>query len=440
MLRRLRVSRHLVHNSFVMFGANAGAGLIQYIVVILMARTLGPAGLGAVVLATTVSSLTAAAVELGIGQVLVRYRQSLADSAPEVWAALVRGMLRLSSLVGTLILCVAALAGLALALDPSLGKGVRAVAFGAAIAAPTVLWTFGLTYLQAQVRFRLIGSIALGAAVLRLALIAVLWLADALTPDSALTVYVISTVVPAAITLYVSVGREWPMRVGDQARAKARELARPFLRWTAAGRASAALSGRVDVLLLSALSGSVATGIYGAALQSAAPLSMVATAVGEVSFPHLARKGGPGRNREVIGGWAVWLPIFTICGILAALVGVVLLPVLLGPKFDRAAAAMAILMITYGIQIWLQPLGSLLYATDRQKECAMITLGTAVGMIVFDLILIPQVGALGPPIGMLVTTLIAGPITIVAAIRPKRSDGHPVAVEGAQTAVSVTPR
>jgi O-antigen/teichoic acid export membrane protein len=407
----------------VMYGASVASGLIQYVALIVMARALGPHNLGVVVLTTSIGSFTAAAVEFGISPVLVRFRPEIGDADRELWAGVVRSMARIIAGTASCVTTVA-LVVLSLTMVVSLPSDTTiAVTLGLAIAAPTVGFTFFQGYLQSQRRFRDIAYLNVGLALGRLMLIVALAASVGISVASVLTVYLVTVCGAALAGWTLTMRRERLPAVSPATRRRARALVRPYLRWSMVGRASAALNGRFDIFLLSALAGAGTTGVYGAAWQSAAPFPMLATSVGEVSFPHFAARHQAGDIRGLIDRWSAWLPVLLVGSTVAAVAGAYTLPIVLGSGFARSSAPFAVLVVAYGLQVWLQPIAMLLYASNRQRPAASIAAAQTVILGLLDLVLIPRYGALGPALAILTTTVLSAPFLVGAALRQPPSPG-----------------
>jgi O-antigen/teichoic acid export membrane protein len=414
---RFRLNWTLVQNLAVMYGGSVASGVVQYAALIVLARGLGPDNLGVVVLTTSIASFTAAAVEFGISPVLVRFRPELEEDDPEMWAAVIRSMARIVGATAAVI-SVLALVALSLATVVPLSAGaMRAVTLGLAIAVPTIVLTFFQGYLQSYRRFREIALLSIGGALARLSMIVTLALAHSLSVASVLAVYLVTACTVASAAWQVTIRRADVPAVSRATRRRARALVAPYLRWTMAGRASVALNGRLDIFLLSILAGAAATGVYGAASQSATPFPMLATAVGEVSFPHFAARHRGANTRGIIHRWASWLPVLVIGSTAAALAGAYILPSVLGTQFEQSSAPFAVLVTAYGLQIWLQPIAALLYASNRQRPAASIAVAQTLMVAALDMALIPAYGALGPALAILITIVLTAPLMVAAALR-----------------------
>ena len=401
-----------------MYFSSISAGALQYGALILMARALGPRKLGVVVLATTIASMIAAGTELGVGPVLVRYRTELEDATPQLWAALVHTMRRIVIVVVCVLAALALLAVLLGLVAPS-SRGVTGMLrFAAAIAVPMSVMAFANGYLQAGRRFAAVALLGFSVAALRLAFVIGCVLLHALTVETALACYLVVAMVGGALGWRMATGGERLVGFGAEQLRTARGFAFPYLRWSTLGRASAAVVVNLDVLLVSAIAGPHATGVYGAAYQSAAPIAMLTTAVGEVSLPHLVAGSRTRSTGYVLRRWVAWLPVTVALGVVAALVGGRILPLLLGSRFQHSVAPFQVLVLAFALQVWLQPVGSLLYATDRQRVGALLTLLQTVVLLIAAIPLIATLRSLGPAVAILLATLATGPLEVAAALRP----------------------
>ena len=48
--------------------------------------------------------------------------------------------------------------------------------------------------------------------------------------------------------------------------------------------------------------------------------------------------------------------------------GAYILPTVLGPRFGPSSAPFAVLVVAFGLQVWLQPIGALLYWEHHQAQ------------------------------------------------------------------------
>jgi O-antigen/teichoic acid export membrane protein len=430
---RLRVNSTLLQSVGLMYGAAIASGLLQYVSLVLMARNLGPHGLGLIVLTTTIGSFTAAAVEFGISPVLVRFRPEIAERDRKLWAGIVAATLRViggtASLVAALALGVLA----ARTVLPLTANVTIALCLGLAVASPTIVFTYCQGYLQAHSRFRDIARLNVGLALSRLALIVLVVVLQAASVASVLTVYLLTIACATALAWKITIREARLPQVDRATRHRAWSLVAPYLRWTMLGRATVALNGRFDIFLLSALAGAQTTGVYAAAWQSAAPFPMLATTAGEVTFPHFAAKCRAGDSRALIQRWFAWLPVLIAGAAGSALAGALLLPIILGNRFAPSAEPFLVLVLAYGIQIWIQPVAMLLYASDRQRSAASIAVAQTVALGVLDVVLIPRYGAMGPALAILITVVLSIPLIVTAAGRHRAIPRTPANLADANT-------
>jgi O-antigen/teichoic acid export membrane protein len=398
-----------------MYGASIGGGGLQYLALIVIARALGPAPLGGLVVATTIAGLVAASVEFGIGTVLVRYHAPLSKSDPQLWGALSGFLLRIVGRLAAGIAALGVIAGIGLDAADASTVTVESVCGGLILGSLTLLFTYFQNYLQAQRRFAAVAAPATALPLLRLIAVVLLSLISELRLSTILVAYVISIAIVTVWTWLLLPAPRMALRVEPAVAKRARLIALRYMRWTSLGRAFDALAGRLDVIMLALLAGSAATGIYGASWQTAAPIVILASSVHQVAFPHLVANDQY-TDRDILRRWARWLPVLIAGGLAAAAFGP-LLPHILGSSFGRSVLPFQLLAIAFTLDVWLAPVAAILYATDRQRYAAMLAAGQLATIAVLNLILIPPLGPKGPAIAFLTSVVLLVPATVVVILR-----------------------
>lgn len=176
--------------------------------------------------------------------------------------------------------------------------------------------------------------------------------------------------------------------------------------------AATALNQRLDALLLAALLGASATGIYGAAVKLSEPFRMVGSALYHVIAPALVQAASAGNfqvTRQAARDFALLLSAITglAATVLAALAPWVI-PGLFGQEFTAAARLVPVLVLAeVGLLVGLIST-SIALALDRRRSLAW-SAGAAAGLnAVANLLLIPRLGVLGAAVASLGSYAIAG--------------------------------
>ena len=158
----------------------------------------------------------------------------------------------------------------------------------------------------------------------------------------------------------------------------------------------AQLNYRVDVFLLAAWSTPFQLGLYGVAVLIAEKVWMLSRSVGEVSFTYLT-KDQPGqvemvRNALVTAKWTGFVTL-AICLLLALLSP--FLPILLGSRFEGASTPMLLLIpgiLALGVS---RVISNALSAMGRPGLTTIFGIGGVLFNTVVNMLLIPKYGASG---------------------------------------------
>lgn len=354
---------------------------------ILLARTLGASGKGAISVVQTAAAVAVAVLHFGLPSAVMWLaarghasgRQTVAMGTALAGSSLVLGVLAVSVLGMDHI---AARLGLQ---PPGL------LVFAVLGLVPSMLGYFTDAWLVGRGRVRSTQIVDVSALVAQVAILAALALLHRLTPAAALVVWLVSTAAAtfakAGIVLADrSAGAAWsPGPLWTQGRAYGIQS------WL--GSTVNLLSLRQDVLILAAIAGTGAVGIYTIGVTAAElawyvpnALQSVATAKfsAEEDSLELARR----LNRSV---WPVTL---LLC--LAILAGVApLLPLVYGPAFRASILPLALLLPGILATSMSSSLAAWLAGRGYPGDPALANLVNMVVNVIANLALVPRLGAAG---------------------------------------------
>jgi O-antigen/teichoic acid export membrane protein len=382
----MKTSTNPVGSALLVWLARTAAPLVRTGVVVLVARWLGAAGLGAyqIILANVLVFETIAS--LGLWSLLVR---SVVRAPALGYRYLVHGTV-LTLAVSALLMPIMYLSSAGY--DPETRWGTAVLALTLApgvviIVAEAVLVARGAPQMVAWLR------VIENAALVGLTA-AALMLGHGLV---AVTVAMLITRVGCALAAFVVAQRACSPRVLQIETAYFRELlaAVPvFL-----GMAIVwALWTRVDVLVLSRLASIEAVGWYSAGLRISAMAQEVPASVMAVVLPMLAaaHAESPARFTALTRQTSYYFLVFSLpVAVGATLIGGPLLVGLFGPGFEAAVPPFIISMWTLVPACWMKLLGQALIASDRQR--ADLSINTVVLVVTTGLLvaLVPGGGAMG---------------------------------------------
>ncbi|MBB1196218.1 MULTISPECIES: lipopolysaccharide biosynthesis protein [Curtobacterium] len=176
----------------------------------------------------------------------------------------------------------------------------------------------------------------------------------------------------------------------------------------------------LDLTLLSAVSGSAASGVYGAVSRWTQPMSLLAAAFSSALAPYAAR------SPDLRTAWselrrALWMPIAAI-GLAVAVffAAPLVVDVLLGDDYAGSAGVLRLLALVVIPSIICQPLVVILQAFGRDRYVALIMVIAAIAQLVLVLVLGHASGALGAGQAALVSQLLIL-IALIAGVLHFRS-------------------
>lgn len=169
------------------------------------------------------------------------------------------------------------------------------------------------------------------------------------------------------------------------------------------------LAGRIDIIMLSALTDAQAVGQYRLAYQIASLVLMVTTVSQAVLSPRLSRQHGDG----TLAAWSSRLPKISAVLFTAALtvaIGVyaafqVALP-WIGADFANADTVLIILLAAFAISAAFAPALPMLTMTGNARYAAIANVGSLVLNTALNFVLIPQFGGTGAAISTAVSLIV----------------------------------
>lgn len=360
-----RAARLLVGRVGGVAGGQAASQVVVGVLYLVAARSLAPTTLGLIVTCVAANTIASTVFDLGLGRLLVR---DVAGGRTTLGQA--RAVIRVKRRFGWLLVLPTAGIGITVTRDLLAGAELGLVAL--------VMWeaqTAG-SLMRAQERFAQAAAAQIVARALGLGVLGVLLLAG-------VTFYAL----PSA--LLVAFGAE---AVVDRAFLGADRTPRPAVARVLAlhreavplGLADlAAIAQQLDTPFVAAAGGPLTAGLYAAAGRLLNPLGFLASSLGLVGLPWLARV----RNEAAALRREEWRVIrlagaISVAPLLAAAVGPFLLPVLLGPAYRESGIVFAVLAIGSVFSSLNQPLSIIAINCERQSSVARaVAIGVGLGLV-----------------------------------------------------------
>ena len=364
-----------------LFGWLALRTAAQTALFVLVARSMGAAGYGALIAVMALAGVFSFA-GMGASAVLVR------DGArqPERLAELTGDLLRMW-LVTTPVFSALALATTLLLLGGTLPAPAMAAIVLAEVACATAVDAIGRVY-QSQDRVARMGLISSGLILARLAtFVALMPLLD-WTPASWAWGYLASSALYLGVLVLIQTrGPQRPRRSANHLRSIA-SASLPF----AFAYAAQKVQAEINKPMLARISNTASAGALSAAQRFTDLLLLPVLAMLETLAPRVYRAPRPIATTFTLG----LIPLATaIVGGAALAMSAQWIPWLLGPSFDATASAVAILAGLPAIQSFRRLFGLLLIALDMHRFLFLLHGTGAIISIMFIAILVPPLGLKG---------------------------------------------
>jgi O-antigen/teichoic acid export membrane protein len=379
--------------------AQLTTGFFSAALTLYLVRAIGPDSFGVFALSVGIGEIAFLVADFGIPHSTSRFLAESRSDRANV-AALLAAALRLKLLTAALVAGVlfAAAGPIAAAYDkPTLLWPLRVVAF--AVFGQSVMMLYvnafiGLARIAVNLRIIFFESLVETAA--SIGLVAAGTGVVGAVCGRAIG-YLFGALVAVAVVMKL-VGRE-AFRRGDKEGRRTREIAR-YAAPLFVTNSAYTLYAQVDVLIIGALLGTTAVGLFSAPLRIVIPLSYVGQAIANSVAPRQALRGREPRSVEAFQVSLRWLLVYQ--ALLFAPIIVWAEPIvrlLLGTEFHGSTTVLRLLALF----ILLRGLGPLITTTVNYLGQAArripIVLAALVVNVVIDLVLLPWIGVSGAAIG-----------------------------------------
>ena len=374
--------------SALLFAAQLSGNAGMFAAVLIIARSLGPSGRGAMAFITVTALIVARVMKFGISQATTVFTAQRPGERPALLANLVWFSL-LGSLVGASVIC-----GILLAFPGirpgSIGTTEILILLGGTVA--TSLWDE--SFMLGWQRMRALALRIAIAGWIYAVVLAAAWLLFGLDVPTAAAAWgvaqlLIGLMFQAAPAIELGIVRPRLKLLREMLRFGARA-------W--AGTLSTLLNARVDQILMAFIATQTALGIYAVAVNASELLLYVPSAVAAAMLPAISAEDSSLAPDRAVRVLRVTMLIGVATMTVAALLGPPLIPLVFGEPFDPSVEPF----------LWLLP-GVIGYSALSVTTSALLAAGSpgrsSVGPVVclvvgltLDVILIPELDATGAAI------------------------------------------
>lgn len=380
---------------------NGGLGALFYIV---LARFLGPADFGLLIIALTTLILIADIADIGTNTGLIRFvSANLAGNKGKAYRFL-KLSLKIKFLAWAISFWVVYLLAPFLAIDifhkEALVLPLRLAGFGVGGA---LLFTFATSSLQAYQKYFLWSSVNILTNSLRFILILILGYYLMLNIESSLLVYMLLPFFGFFITLFILPTRQI-LQSKDEF-----SLSRELFKYNipvALFTMIAAFSARLDTYLNAVLLSAREVGIYGAANQLVQIMPQLVSALGLVSAPKFASFTNKVQMLIYFKKFQFFVLGLMFLGILTIPIVVYLIPILFGPQYQDAVTPFIFLFLAMLIFLFSIPVHhSIIFYFGRPDIFIWVSLGHLLIIGGLGFLMISNYGVIGAAITVLIGTV-----------------------------------
>jgi len=392
-----------IRSSAWVFVTQVGKTALSIPLGILLARTLGAEGKGAVSVVQTITGVVCMLGALGMPNAIMwlaakgraTARGSLALAS--VFAAAATG------LIGGLAIIVGPEAAAArLGLDSGLLLVLAVVAI-----VPSMISLFTAFYLLGRGSIRVNSMIDVASPAIQLLVMAALALSGRLTVLGAVLVWLIGNVLVAALRAVFALRAT---ATGGLGAAGIWRAGRAFALKSWLGDAVTLLSLRQDLLILAALAGTREVGIYSIAVTAAELAWYVPNALQTVATVKFAA-GGESTELVERMNRSIW-PFTLVCAAAIFVLAAPLIPLVYGGQFQASVLPLAALLPGIVVMSMSTSLSAWLTGRGHPQEPALANVANMGVNLVANFILIPRLGAAGAALASTISYTVASSVIV----------------------------
>lgn len=411
---RRRLSGRTARDVVIVFTGNALRSVLGFLSNLIAIRLLGPSGFGTLASAHAVMTLSAQAVDFGLSTSSVRYGSKYLETEPGRTALIFKMSLTIKVFLGLPVLALLVLLSPAVA-ESVFGEPGLAGPLGVAFVGSFFFLLVSLprSILQTHRAFgRYLAVLGLQGAV-QLCLVAVLALAGTMNP----TLYI--TAFAAAPCAAFIAGLALSPRAFLSARGDAAGVIRELLgfgKWVMISTFATMFIMRLDILMLTSMSGADEVGKYAGANQLAYLFPLITGAVTTALLPRATGITDPGELRNYVKGTFRVTPLVLLVALPLLLFAHPLIGYLFGDAYIDAVPIFRVLLVSFVMSVVMNPASLALYSLDRADLLAFMNLAQ-LGINFFgNLLLIPAMGGLGASVSSLAVRVF-GSVYILLSLR-----------------------
>jgi len=417
-----------------------------FVTSVLLARGLGPRGMGNYALILSVSGLAAALSDLGIGQTAIRFASKAAernDTASQL--AILRWAFRLRMLLvfGISLIAFAFAPIVAdrfwheISLSPLVRLSLLTGIFSAIAAIPTI-------YFQSLKRFKMNAAVAVGQTLVSFAGILIIALLHKWSLELIITVSVVSAGL-GALTFTILVPKASFIKFYDFSQPLDKLLKNvmnaprqgdspseyldstgmnEFAFFMLISSILVAIMMRADIWLMGFYLDKTQIGLYSVASRFTLPLVIVLGSLNTALWPRASALTSFSKTTEMISKTFRMSLLVALAGLIYSILAPLTTAFVFGAGYRNGIILGQILCLRYCLAILTCPMGVIGYSIGLVKAYWWMNLVQLIAVIATNVVLLPRVGVVGAAIALIVNEIIGASLVAFMIFRKIRTLRH----------------
>lgn len=395
---------------------------------VLMARGLGPKGMGDYALILSVSGLAASLSDLGIGQTAIRFASRAAtNNDTENQLAILRWAFRLRMLLVLIVTVIVYVCAPFLSkniwqdscLSPLVKLSLLTGIFSAIAAIPTI-------YFQSLKRFKMNAIVTVGQTMVSFFGVLIIALLNHWTVGRVITVSVVATGLGAFVFImlvpklsFVKL-QEFKLQFGhvvssflrapkvNYSSSESMDSAgvNGFAFYMLISSVVVAITVRADILLMGYFVDKTQIGLYSVASRFTLPLTIVLNALNTALWPRASSLTSITKTKELISKTFRLSALVASAGLIYALFIPVAMPFIFGAIYKDGILLAQVLCIRYCMAILTCPIGVIGYSFGMVRAYWWINILQLIAVVLIDVFMLPRIGPLGAALALIANEII----------------------------------
>ncbi|MFF2890552.1 oligosaccharide flippase family protein [Paenibacillus sp. NPDC057967] len=186
-----------------------------------------------------------------------------------------------------------------------------------------------------------------------------------------------------------------------------------FTKWSLIASLSVIILTRTDIFLIQYFHSSYEVGLFASANQLAMIFPVISASISTVLLPKVAQLQRKHDFKNYYKKVLMFIPVLLIMLLIIMFCSELLVDIVLGNDYASIVPAFRILIATYIISVFINPLSLILYSLRKEKMFTLLNLSQLLINVVLNLLLIPKYGIIGASVTSLCVYLFAAVFIIL---------------------------